>query len=130
MSVTREASGALRRKFISLCPAAATLLYPFLLPAFHAAVGPPGELLSAGRIAAAATLLFTHLYGAVVGRTNHAWRQRHGRQSRLVGRARRRRRDFRDNHVRVVPRAGLGAGGRLLLPPRRDLRIVNHTDPS
>jgi hypothetical protein len=50
-------SDAVRRKIVSLYPIAAALLYPFLLQAFHAAVGPPGETLSAGRIAAAAILL-------------------------------------------------------------------------
>lgn len=57
VSVVLESSDALRRRLINLYPAAAALLYPFLLQAFHVAVGPPGEALSAGRIAAAAILL-------------------------------------------------------------------------
>lgn len=57
MSVTPRSSGTLRRKIVSLYPAAAALLYPFLLQAFHAAVGPSVDALTAGRIAAAAILL-------------------------------------------------------------------------
>lgn len=57
MSVTPGPSDALRRKIVSLYPAAAALLYPFLLEAFHAAAGPPGVTMSVGRIVAAAILL-------------------------------------------------------------------------
>lgn len=57
VSVTRESSDALQRKIISVFPAAAAMVYPFLLQAFHVAVSPSGGSLSAVRIAGAAILL-------------------------------------------------------------------------
>ena len=57
VSITHEPSDALQRKIIGLFPAAAVMVYPFLLQAFHVAVSPSGGSLSAVRIAGAAILL-------------------------------------------------------------------------
>jgi hypothetical protein len=47
----------LRRRLIGLCPAAAAIVYPFLLQVFHAAVSSSGGALSAVRVAGAAVML-------------------------------------------------------------------------
>jgi len=57
VSITHEPSDALKRKIIGLFAAAAAMVYPFLLQAFHVAVSPSGGSLPAVRIAGAAILL-------------------------------------------------------------------------
>lgn len=89
VSITHEASDALRRKLIGLYPTAAAMIYPLLLQAFHAAVSPSGGSLSAVRIAGAAILLALTFAVPLSALVSAWWWSRAGQPSQSDLRARR-----------------------------------------
>src|SRR5579872_3571437 len=76
ISIAKDPSDALRRKMIGLSPAAAAILYPFLLQAFHIAVSPPGGILSPVRLVSAAFLLALAFAMPLSGLAFAAWQAR------------------------------------------------------
>ena len=89
VSITHEPSDALRRRIIGLYPAAAAMVYPFLLQGFHAAVMPSGGALSAVRIAGAAVMLALAFALPLSGLASAFWRTRDAQPSQSDLRARR-----------------------------------------
>jgi hypothetical protein len=89
VSITQVSSDVLRRKMIGLYPAAAAMVYPLLLQAFHAAVSPSDGPLSAARFAIAAILLFLAFAVPLSGLVSAYWWTRAAQPSQSEMRARR-----------------------------------------